>query len=74
MWSSRQTRLDEAIEFLQLELVGGYGVDVEHVHWSASLDRISPRTLRRAKRVLGVVSEKRSWYGGWTWRLPVSDE
>jgi hypothetical protein len=65
-----QTRLEQAIEFLEMELYAGLPIAAEHVVWGARLDGISARTLRRAKKRLGVVSRKEGWHGEWVWRLP----
>ena len=65
-----QTRMEQAVEFLEMELCAGFRVPVIHIHWAAEADGIAPRTLRRAKEHLGVSSEKDGWTGQWLWRLP----
>ena len=63
--------LSQAIAWLQQELRSGVALSAAHLLYWAEQDGISPRTLRRAKGSLGVVSEKDGWDGGWTWRLPM---
>lgn len=62
--------LDRAVAYLTEQLWGGMPLPAEFITYWAEQDGIRPRTLRRAKRVLRVVSEKDSWHYGWTWRLP----
>lgn len=42
----------------------------ERVKEAAEANFIAERTLRRAAKRLGVIIEKISFEGGWTWRLP----
>ena len=65
-----QTRMEQAIEFLEVELCAGFRVPALHIGWAAETDGIAPRTLRRAKKRLGVCSEKDGWTGQWLWSLP----
>ena len=69
MWPER-SRLEEAIGFLDDELWGGWAVPVRKLEDRASWFGVGRRTLRRAKRQMGVISEKKDWDSGWTWRLP----
>jgi hypothetical protein len=59
----------EAEEFLQDKLSGGSVFAKEGEEHARALG-IAPRTLRRARRKLGVIAEKDGLKGGWTWRLP----
>jgi AAA domain-containing protein len=52
-------------EKLQSEPIGAKEAE-EH----ARAVGIAPRTLRRARKKLGVIAEKTGLEGGWTWRLP----
>lgn len=66
-----RTAMDEATEWLQDILADG-PVDAKEVHKQARDAGISERTLRRAKRPAGVVSESNraeTGIGGWMWRL-----
>jgi hypothetical protein len=63
-----KSALSEAKEFLQSEL-SQTPVSAKAIKKSAREAEISERTLRRAKQVLGVRSEKES-DGSWTWSLP----
>jgi hypothetical protein len=47
---------------------------VNEVKGAAERAGISETTLNRAKRSLGVVSEKSGFDGGWAWRLPAPPE
>jgi hypothetical protein len=66
-----KSALTEAKEFLTSELVRT-PVSAKAIKKSAREAEISERTLRRAKQVLGVLSEKES-DGSWTWSLPDKD-
>jgi hypothetical protein len=64
--------LSEAVEFLKGSL-GEEGASAERVITEAERVGISARTLRRAKRLLGVSSAKaRTGRGEWMWMLPRS--
>ncbi len=63
-----KSALAEAKEFLLSEL-SRTPVSAKAIKKSAREAEISERTLRRAKQVLGVRSEKES-DGSWTWSLP----
>ena len=67
-----KSALDEAMEFLVDEL-GMHPVTAKKVQKDARDAGISERTLNRAKRRLGVRSERES-DGSWTWVMPRSDE
>jgi len=63
-----KSALSEAKEFLTSEL-SRTPVSAKAIKKSAREAEISERTLRRAKQMLGVRSEKES-DGSWTWSLP----
>jgi hypothetical protein len=63
-----KSALTEAKEFLTSEL-SRTPVSAKAIKKSAREAEISERTLRRAKQILGVRSEKES-DGSWTWSLP----
>jgi len=63
----QKSALSEAKEFLSQELAEG-AVAAEQVKEDASTAGVSERTLKRAKRDLGVGSNKRG--GVWYWELP----
>jgi hypothetical protein len=58
------------VEFLKKRLADGPAA-ARPVEEEADAELISERTLKRAKRKLGVVSEKIG--EKWIWRLPVED-
>src|SRR5262249_26794226 len=60
---------EEAEEFLQENLSKG-AVAVKDMEEHARALGISPRTLARARKKLGVVAEKGGMDESWTWRLP----
>lgn len=66
--------LEQAIAYLHEQLWTGVRLDAVYVRERSERDGIRPRTLRRAKVALGVISEKDGWDGGWTWRLPERHE
>ena len=51
------------------QAVGGAGAAKEAEDHAQAL-MIQPRTLRRARKKLGVVAEKGGLKEGWKWRLP----
>jgi putative DNA primase/helicase len=59
----------EATDFLAEKLAGG-PVAARDVEDHARAVGISIKTLRRAKKDLGVKVEKTGFDGGWVWRLP----
>lgn len=73
---SDRSTLDEACEFLVDRLANGR-VKAGDVHSSAREAGISPRTLERAKKRLGVRSRKEGGVGDdghWAWELPGAAE
>jgi hypothetical protein len=62
--------LAEAVEFLQDRLSSGAVVPAKEAEEHARALGITPRTLRRARKKLGVIPEKSGLNEGWTWRLP----
>jgi putative DNA primase/helicase len=60
--------LEEAKEFLA-ELLKNGPVSAEDVKEAAEENDISEKTLRRAKKDLGIKSDKGEFRGGWQWRL-----
>ena len=63
-----QSRLDEAIDFLEVELAGG-GRQARELLKTAEKAGITEITLQRARRRLGVKSEKVG-FDHWAWKLP----
>jgi Bifunctional DNA primase/polymerase, N-terminal/AAA domain len=59
----------EAEKFLEAYLEAG-PMPVDKVEAAAKANGISKRTLDRAKKEMRVVSERSTYDGGWTWRLP----
>jgi hypothetical protein len=68
-----RSELADAIEFLRQELAGG-GVLSRQLRKAADGGGLAWRTVQRAKRALGVVSNKQGMQGGWLWRLPEQTE
>lgn len=66
------TARDEATEFLEEQLAGGTRLARE-VYAEAEALGIAERTLKRAKKRLGVTAERQGFgaEGGWYWSLPV---
>ncbi|TSC72746.1 MAG: hypothetical protein G01um101438_463 [Parcubacteria group bacterium Gr01-1014_38] len=66
-----RAELDEAKEFL-LEQLSGEPVEADETKKKARSVGLSERTLRRAKKVLGVVSVREGFGqdGRWVWSLP----
>lgn len=62
-------KVKEAKTFLREQLAAG-PVAVNEVFRIAEEWEIAEKTLRRAADKLGVVKEKASFQGGWTWALP----
>ncbi len=60
--------IQEAVLFLE-ELLADAPVAASEVYKSARACAISEKTLKRAKKRLGVISEKADFSGGWIWRL-----
>jgi putative DNA primase/helicase len=63
------TAATEAEEFLQDKLSAGV-VPAKDAEEHARAIGIAPRTLRRARKKLGVIAEKAGLKEGWNWRLP----
>ncbi len=64
-----RSALEEACEFLRSELADGPVLSVD-LKRSASECFISPATLRRAIKALGLVKTKLGFEEGWQWELP----
>lgn len=60
----------EAEEFLRKILEQSKVVAAKDAKEEASAKGIASRTLARARKKLGVIAEKDSMEGGWSWRLP----
>jgi putative DNA primase/helicase len=60
----------EAEEFLREILAHPEGVAAKDAEEEARAKGIASRTLKRARKKLGVVAEKSGMEGGWIWRLP----
>jgi AAA domain len=60
----------EAEEFLREILAHPEGVAAKDAEEEARAKGIASRTLKRARKKLGVVAEKNGMEGGWIWRLP----
>jgi hypothetical protein len=67
--AQRASRLAEAIAFLEDELKGGPRL-VAELEARAGNTGISPQTLRRENKRLGVESKKLDFAQGWVWDLP----
>lgn len=65
-------RRDAAAEWLA-ELLRFGPVAVKEIKESAKAAELAWRTVRRASEVLGVIREKQTFSGGWTWRLRNDD-
>jgi putative DNA primase/helicase len=61
--------MKEAKEFLR-DLLANGRIDAKDGEEAAEANGIAERTLKRAKKELGVKSEKNGFDGGWTWALP----
>jgi len=59
----------EATEFLKNLLQDGAVAAIE-VFKAARACAISEKTLKRAKKEMGIISEKADFGGGWFWRIP----
>lgn len=68
--TSREERSDlaDAVEWLRDFLAAQADAPAKDMENAARQKDISPRTLRRAKKQVGVISEKVG--GAWRWRLP----
>jgi putative DNA primase/helicase len=67
----RPSKLDEAKRFLLRLLQGGDTVETTVIEQMAADEGLSPTTLDRAKKALGVESRKKPGAdGAWTWVLP----
>jgi hypothetical protein len=67
----RGSKMREAIELLQ-ELLTAGPVPVTEVEEAAQERGISWETMKRAKQVRAVESQKLAFRGGWLWHLPAS--
>ncbi len=64
-----RSALDEAKDFL-LDVLAAGPVEAKQI-WRDSKDcGIAERTMKRAKKALGVIAEKTDFSKGWRWRLP----
>lgn len=63
---------DTATDFL-LDILSAGSKPEEEIEKEAKREGIKLSTLRRAKRELGVKSDKTGFKGGWTWELPSAD-
>jgi RecA-family ATPase len=66
---SDHTAATEAEDFLREFLAGGPAPAKDGEEHARAIG-IAPRTLKRARKKLGVVAEKGGLREGWTWRLP----
>ena len=67
--AGERNKLDEAKEFLET-LLGNGPMTSPEIDKEAKEAGIAPRTLKRAKTVLGIKPRKASFGGGWIWDLP----
>ncbi|MFW5876100.1 MAG: hypothetical protein ACOCXM_05145, partial [Myxococcota bacterium] len=68
--ADERSALSEAIDFLRMLLESG-PCEAKQVEREAGLSGVTPSTLRRAKRAIGVRSKKQDFEGGrWVWELP----
>ena len=65
--------LEDATEFLKEELASGQALSRE-VQDRAKAEGISEKTLRRAKKKLGVDAYKDGYQGEWVWILGSRDD
>ncbi len=63
---------DEAVEFLRVELAEGER-PAKEIQEAARAAGIGPGSLKRAKRILHIRSEKEAFQGRWVWRVPEGD-
>ena len=61
---------DAAKELLQEILASGEEVSQKDIEDRAEAEGVPLRTLRRAKKDLGILSKKNGAAGGWFWQLP----
>lgn len=66
---NNQSKRDEAVHFLRIELESG-SVPTLEIKARARNAGIADKTLIRAKEKLGVQSAKEGYQGQWVWRLP----
>lgn len=64
-----KTAFEEAKDFLRDILVSG-PVVYKDIEKQARQAGIADRTLKRAKKLLGVISQKKEFASGWEWSLP----
>jgi AAA domain len=65
-----RTAIEEAEEFLRVELGDGTRHRAEDIYKAARKIGISDRTLKRARTNLGAKTEKAGFERGWEWWLP----
>jgi hypothetical protein len=69
----RASATNEAADFLRNKLHDGPGL-VQDIQKEAEARGISERTLRRARKKLGVKPGKNAFKGGWAWHLDNKDD
>jgi hypothetical protein len=69
-----RSQLEEAIEFLQVELDGGGRYPASDILRAARQVGLSEPTIRRARKKLGVETSKEGFEGHWEWSLPKASE
>ncbi len=73
-WASEpKSKLEQAALFLENALALG-PLDAAEVERRATAKGISPITLRRAAKALGIEKRKAGFDGGWSWELPEEGE
>jgi hypothetical protein len=64
-----ESKIAEAEDLLREELADG-PVSADEIIAKAARVEISEKTLRRAKKKLGIKASKGDFFGGWKWELP----
>jgi len=67
--TGERSELEAAEEFLRAELSEG-AVSAKEIEKDAAGNGLSMRTIYRAKKELGIKSDKGGMAGGWQWKLP----
>lgn len=67
-----RSALEDAKAFLEEVLLDG-AVDAMEIQRQAKQAGIADKTLRRAKKVMSIISKKAEFKGGWLWALPSED-